>query len=219
MYAQQQHHRLKSSARRQDEGDNLWLSQNWGLVALAAIAVATMTVSAGTQTEPPKKPIREFPAVPHQTLFASVGSGITAMGGLPPAAAVQQQQQQQQQHPRTQESMVLRDLSWGRRVLQDTTEQPGVEYETQLELFICNSALETEGNDAYLVGTDELVKALSRVEGLNQVRFLEGSDWYWCRCAGLGFLGQRLVGVAWACFLAPDAIGNMTMNMSRESEI
>lgn len=176
MYAQQQHHRLEMSTRRQNEKDNLWLSQNWGLVALAAIAVATMTVSAGTQTEPSKKAIREFPSVPHQTLFASVGSGITVMGGLSPPAAVQRQQRQQEQHPRIPGSMALRDLSWSRRVLQDTVEQPVVEYEAQLELFICDPALETERNDSYLVGTDELVNALTKVEGLNQVGFVDRSD-------------------------------------------
>lgn len=47
---------------------------------------------------------------------------------------------------------------------------PIVAYETQLELFLCNPSLETENNDAYLVEVPEFTRAITHVQGLEQVR-------------------------------------------------
>lgn len=45
-----------------------------------------------------------------------------------------------------------------------------VQYETKLQLFMCNPSLVEEGNDAYQVDDAHLAGALSKVGGLLQVR-------------------------------------------------
>lgn len=162
MFAQHEPDRLKPEPHDQQRG-NPWLSQNWGLLVMAGAAVGTIIVSAGTQVESSARP-NHFPPVAHQTLF-SVNSGVSAVA-MPPSAASYRNQ------GRSRVAAALGAL--GRhRTLQENGEvldKPVVEYETQLELFMCNPTLVTEGNDAYIVGTAELANALSRVHGLKQVR-------------------------------------------------
>lgn len=80
----------------------------------------------------------------HQTLFGKSERGAISIEGQPGRA---------------------------RRVLQeDVVSQPLVDYETQLELFMCNPSLTAEGNNAYIVGEEEMAAALARVIGLGQVR-------------------------------------------------
>lgn len=132
---------------------------------MAGAAVATMIVSAGTQVESSRR-TSDFSPQAHQTLFNSVGSGISAVLMLPPAAS-----RRNRGRPGVIAGMGV--LGRGRTLQEadeDAVKKPVVEYETQLELFICNPTLEIEGNDAYLVGTSELTNALSRVQGLKQVR-------------------------------------------------
>lgn len=58
------------------------------------------------------------------------------------------------------------------RVLQEEgyVSEPRINYETQLQLFICNPSLVEDGNDAYLVDTARFTLALSRILGLGQVK-------------------------------------------------
>lgn len=59
------------------------------------------------------------------------------------------------------------------RVLQedpDVVTTPIVQYETKLQLFMCNPSLDEVGNDAHLVDETRLASALSKIDGLRQVR-------------------------------------------------
>lgn len=72
-------------------------------------------------------------------------------------------------------SIVQQSRSRGRVLQQDTAvvTTPIVQYETKLQLYMCNPSLVEEGNDAHLVDETRLASALSRVDGLRQVRVEE----------------------------------------------
>lgn len=145
--------------------DNPWLAQNWGLLAVATIAVVTMTRSAGTTAWSSREMSGDFTSVARQTLFLSTaGSGGMAHASVHPPSPSQR---------RRRASAALADFR-GRLLQAESGEEdvmgtPIVKYETQLELFMCNPTVISEGNDAYLVGAPQLTNALSRVQGLNQV--------------------------------------------------
>lgn len=72
------------------------------------------------------------------------------------------------------------------RVLQEDTAvvtAPIVQYETKLQLYICNPSLVEAGNDAYLVDETTLASALSKIDGLRQVKV----DWCMYIYAQLGY--------------------------------
>lgn len=65
------------------------------------------------------------------------------------------------------------------RVLQEDTPgitTPIVQYETRLQLFMCNPSLVEVGNDAHLVDETRVASALSKIDGLRQVRV----EWHAC---------------------------------------
>lgn len=115
-------------------------AQNWGLLAVTAMAMVTMIFSMF----PASRSVASPPHVGHQTLFGKSERGAISIEGQPGSA---------------------------RRVLQDdVVNKPLVDYETQLELFMCNPSLTVEGNNVYIVGEEEMAAALARVNGLGQVR-------------------------------------------------
>lgn len=136
--------------------NNPWLVENWGLIIMAAMTVATVAFSTGTSTP---GTMSTSTRGGHQSLFASP----TSRGGISIARAGQQP-----------------SSPWRRgRALQegnaDDVGSPIVEYETKLQLFMCNPDLAEEGSGGYLVDETSLAAALSRVTGLRQVKFVSRS--------------------------------------------
>lgn len=124
---------------------NSWFVQNWGLVVTAAATLVTLALSLGAPNTYKPASLGNSAAahVGHQSLFASPKS----RGGV---------------------SIVQRSKA---RVLQeDVVTTPIVQYETKLQLFMCNPNLAEVGNDAHLVDETRLASALSNIVGLRQVR-------------------------------------------------
>lgn len=122
-----------------------WFAQNWGLVVTAAATLVTVALSLGVSNSSKATFIGNSAAHGgHQSLFASPKS----RGGI---------------------SVVQRKG----RVLQEdeaVVTTPIVQYETKLQLYTCNPSLVEVGNDAHLVDETRLASALSKVDGLRQVR-------------------------------------------------
>eukprot|EP00752_Nemacystus_decipiens_P002102 g2010.t1 len=117
-----------------------------GLVVTAAATLATLAISVGSPntSEPVSMVINSAVHVGHQSLFASPKS----RGGI---SIVQPSK-----------TRVLQEDS------DDVVTTPIVQYETKLQLFMCNPSLVEEGNDPYLVDETRLASALSKIDGLRQ---------------------------------------------------
>lgn len=111
-------------------------AQHWGLLVMTAVAVVTM----GFSIIPTSRRVASPSPVGHQTIFGKSGRGGISIEGQP--------------------------RKRGRVLEEEVVSKPLVDYETQLELFICA----VEGNDAYVVGEEQMAAALTRVSGLGQVR-------------------------------------------------
>lgn len=139
---------LPAAAASSSTSWNNRLSDNLGLIIMAAVTVATVVFSAGTSTPGTNKTSTRGN---HQSLFASP----TSHGGISIARAGQQS-----------------SSPWPRRrALQEENDvgSPIVEYETLLQLFMCIPDLVEEEGGAYLVDESSLAAALSKVTGLRQV--------------------------------------------------
>lgn len=135
-------------APRASSTSNRWLAQNWGLLVTAAATLSTIPCFMGTTNYPRSGAMSSPASVGHQSLFASPKS----RGGISIA----------QQQPS--------GWSTGRALQEEeTVATPIVEYDTKLQLFMCNPTMVEDGGDAYLVDEDRLAAALSKVSGLLQV--------------------------------------------------
>lgn len=108
---------------------------------MAAAAVFTIAMSLGKTT--PGSRVRPSFTAGHQSLYASPGkrSGVS-----------------------------VAKKGAGRLLQVEAVGKPLVEYETQLQLFMCNPSAVVEGNDAFRVDEESLVSALALVNGLGQVQ-------------------------------------------------
>lgn len=128
---------------RASSSSNSSTSESWGLVVTAAAALATLALSLWENSR--HGVMSSSGHMRNPSLFASPQQ----RGGI---SIVQQ--------------------SRG-RLLQENSgavTTPTVQYETKLQLFMCNPSLAEEGNDAYQVDDARLAAALSKVSGLRQVR-------------------------------------------------
>lgn len=128
------------------QSSSLHSHQTWGLVVTAAATFVTLAVSLGaSNTSTPDVMGSSAARVGHQSLFASPKNH----GGI---------------------SIVQR--SRGRALQEDTAvvSTPIVQYGTELQLFMCSPSQIEAGDDAYLVDETRVASALSKVDGLRQVR-------------------------------------------------
>jgi len=128
---------------RAPSSSNSSLAEGWGLVITAAVALTTLVLSLGGDSR--RGAMSSSDRTGNPSLFASPQQ----RGGI---SIVQQ--------------------SRGRSLQENSgaVATPTVQYETKLQLFMCNPSLEEEGNDAYQVDDVRLASALSKISGLQQVR-------------------------------------------------
>ncbi len=136
--------RVMGDTGRASSPSNSSLAEGWGLVVTAAATLATLALSLGGNSR--HGVISSSDHMGNPSLFASPQQ----RGGI---SIVQQSR-----------GRLLQENSGA------VTTRTAVQYETKLQLFMCNPSLAEEGNDAYQVDDARLATALSKVSGLRQVR-------------------------------------------------